>query len=209
VGEAWLRTNARVRLAGWEMTRSHSPVVQGMAHHDQLMRSHAGPSAVPETFDVDAAYTTFFRSEFPRVVRTIHLIVHDQPRAEDIAQDAFLRLLQNWSKISSYERPEAWVRRVAIRIAMRGRRRDQLWTAIRVKLLPAPPPGPMDFDVIAAIRRLPTSQRAAIALFYYEDRPVAEIAAILGCTESTARVHLHHGRRRLATLLGEEGPDVA
>jgi RNA polymerase sigma-70 factor (ECF subfamily) len=157
--------------------------------------------------EVDAQFSAFFRDEFARVVRTIHLIVRDQARAEDIAQDAFLRLFQNWPKVSRYDRPDAWVRRVAIRIAMRGRRRDQLWSALRIKLLPGPDPGPPNLDVADAVGRLPTAQRAAIVLFYYEDRPVAEIATLLGCTESTARVHLHHGRKRLATLLGE-APDV-
>jgi RNA polymerase sigma-70 factor (ECF subfamily) len=159
--------------------------------------------------DVETAYSAFFRQEFARVVRTIHLIVRDEAKAEDVAQDAFLRLFQNWPKVSQFDRPEAWVRRIAIRIAMRGRRRDQLWTALRVKLVPTHDVPPPNLDVADAIGRLPASQRAAIALYYYEDRPVAHIAAILGCTESTARVHLHHGRKRLAQLLGDEAGDVA
>ena len=55
---------------------------------------------------------------------------------------------------------------------------------------------------------MPTAQRAAIVLHYYEDRPVAEIASILGCAEATARVHLHRGRKRLAELLGEDDDGV-
>jgi RNA polymerase sigma-70 factor (ECF subfamily) len=58
-------------------------------------------------------------------------------------------------------------------------------------------------ELADAIRQLPGAQRAAIVLFYYEDRPVAEIAAILGCAEATARVHLHRGRKRMAQILGE------
>jgi RNA polymerase sigma-70 factor (ECF subfamily) len=53
----------------------------------------------------------------------------------------------------------------------------------------------------AEVRRLPHRQRVAIALFYVEDRPVAEIAAVLGCAEATARVHLLRGRRSLAERL--------
>jgi RNA polymerase sigma-70 factor (ECF subfamily) len=152
----------------------------------------------------EAEYSRFFRAHYSRVVRTISLIVFDTPRAEDIAQDAFIRLYRDWARISHYERPEAWVRRIAIRMAMRGMRRDRLWSTLRTRLSPPPTPRPADVDVAWAVRQLPRSQRAAIVLFYYEDRPVADVAAILGCTESTARVHLHHARRRLATLLGEE-----
>jgi RNA polymerase sigma-70 factor (ECF subfamily) len=47
-----------------------------------------------------------------------------------------------------------------------------------------------------------------VVLFYYEDRPVSEIATILGCSESTAKVHLHRARKSLARILGEEAADV-
>ena len=56
-------------------------------------------------------YTWFFRSEFAVVVRTVYLILRDQGRAQDISQDAFMQLFVHWSKVSRYERPEAWVRR--------------------------------------------------------------------------------------------------
>jgi RNA polymerase sigma-70 factor (ECF subfamily) len=181
-------------------------LVRGQAVRLRLA-DHARPDEAGVS-DVEVTFSAFFRQEFTRVVRTIYLIVRDHALAEDIAQDAFLRLFQNWAKVSRYDRPDAWVRRVAIRIAVRGRRRDQLWSALRVRLLPQPEPGPRNLDVLDAVGRLPAAQRAAIALFYYEDRPVAQIAALLGCTESTARVHLHHGRKRLAMLLGEETPNV-
>ncbi|MCY7418014.1 MAG: SigE family RNA polymerase sigma factor [Chloroflexi bacterium] len=153
--------------------------------------------------DDDAAYSHFFVAQFPYVVRTIYLIVHDRARAEDIAQDAFVQLLKDWQRIARYERPEAWVRRVAIRMAVRGVRRDQLWSSLRTRLWVRPSGEPRDLDVADAVARLPRAQRAAVALFYYEDRPITEIEAILGCTESTARVHLHHARHKLATMLGE------
>lgn len=62
-------------------------------------------------------YAWLFRAEFASVARTVFLIVHDRGRAEDIAQEAFLKMLQNWRVVSGYERPDAWERRVAIRMA--------------------------------------------------------------------------------------------
>lgn len=156
----------------------------------------------------EVAYTAFFRAHFANVTRTIHLIVHDRARAEDIAQDAFLQLFRNWPRISTYERPDAWVRRVAIRMAMRGLQRDSLWASVRSLFLPRSPAATSDLDVLEAVGRLPHAQRTAIVLHYYEDRPVAEIAGLLGCSESTARVHLHRGRRHLAVLLGEKDGDA-
>jgi len=153
--------------------------------------------------DQPIEYSAFFRAEFARVLRTIELMLRDHGRAEEITQDAFVQLLLNWPKVSRYERPDAWVRRVAIRLATRSARRERLFALLRLDVAePATAPG-SHHDLPAAIRRLSMSQRAAIVLHYYEDRPVSDIAAILGCAEPTARVHLHRGRRRLAELLGE------
>jgi DNA-directed RNA polymerase specialized sigma24 family protein len=91
-----------------------------------------------------------------------------------------------------------------MRLALRSLRRERLWALVRHTFLPSEPDRSSRYDVDGAIRQLPGSQRAAIVLHYYEDRPTVEIASILGCSESTARVHLHHGRKRLAQLLGED-----
>lgn len=165
--------------------------------------------AAPMSRDLDATYAAFFREEYAQVVRIVYLIQRDRARAEDIAQDAFIQLLANWTKVAGYDRPEAWVRRVAIRLAMRGVRRDRLWAIVRERISQPRPESAPDLDLADAVTRLPGNQRAAIVLFYYEDRPVAEVAAILGCAEATARVHLHRARRRLADLLGSEVDDVA
>jgi DNA-directed RNA polymerase specialized sigma24 family protein len=154
--------------------------------------------------DAPLDYEAFFRREFAPTLRTVELMLRDHGRAEELTQDAFVQLLRHWHKISRYERPDAWVRRVAIRLAVRSLRRDRLWELVRGSLLRGEPAPPSSLDLAGAIRRLPGSQRAAIVLHYFEDRPTAEVAAILGCSESTARVHLHHARKRLAQLLGEE-----
>jgi RNA polymerase sigma-70 factor (sigma-E family) len=154
----------------------------------------------------DSEFTWFFRAEYPQVVRTVHLILRDAGRAEDVAQEAFLALYARWSRISRYERPDLWVRRIAIRLAMRvaGRERIRVHREAGAPVArPLPDPTPADPDLVRAIRTLSPAQRAAIVLFYFEDRPGAEIATILGCAESTVRVHLAHARTRLADLLGE------
>ncbi|HYT79248.1 MAG TPA: sigma-70 family RNA polymerase sigma factor [Actinomycetota bacterium] len=157
--------------------------------------------------DRDAEFTAFFRSEYPALVRTLYVVVHDRERAQDLAQDAFVQLFARWRRISHYERPDAWLRRVAIRMAVRGIRRERLRPRLERELDPAPLPKPIDIDVLRAIQQLPTSQRAAVALFYLEDRPISEVAEILACAEVTAKVHLHRARKRLAALLGERQPE--
>ena len=154
---------------------------------------------------VDVAYTSFFRAEFTRVTRAVDLIVRDREAAEDIAQDVFTELLVRWDRISAYDVPEAWVRRIAIRRAIRWARRERLRSILLGWVEPPrPEPPPLDADLEAAIRALSPQQRAAIVLHYLEDRGLPEVAALLGCTHATAKVHVFKARRRLAALLDAE-----
>jgi RNA polymerase sigma-70 factor (ECF subfamily) len=153
----------------------------------------------------DAEYDRLFSVEFPAVMRTVYLMLHDLAWAEDITQDAFIQLLKHWRKVARYDRPGAWVRRVAIRLAVEALRRERLRSLLeRDAGSSIVGPQPADVDVIRAIKELPGMQRAAIVLFYFEDRPLAEISDILGCAEPTARVHLHRARKHLADVLREE-----
>lgn len=154
--------------------------------------------------DADAEYDLLFSVEYPAVMRTVYLMLHDLDRAEDVTQEAFVQLLKHWRKVSKYDRPGAWVRRVAIRLAAQTIKRDRLRSILERQVEPPPEPRPADVDVQRAISALPGMQRAAVVLFYFEDRPLAEIADILGCSGSTARVHLHRARKHLADVLGEE-----
>jgi RNA polymerase sigma factor (sigma-70 family) len=147
-----------------------------------------------------------FYVEFRSVARTVFLICHDHDRAEDITQDAFVELLRRWERVSNYERPGAWVRRVAIQLAIRSHRRDRRrWRAEQAVDVPAQPPlTDVDIDLVRAVRELPAQQRAAVVLFYFEDLPIGEIADLLGCSPATTRVHLHRARVRLGRLLAEQ-----
>ncbi len=135
----------------------------------------------------DAEFAWFFRNEFEALVRTMYLIVHDREQARDIAQDAFVQLFTRWRRISQYEQPEAWVRRVGIRMAMRSVRRERLRPRLERELDVASLPKPVDVDVLRAVRRLPAAQRAAVVLFYFEDRPVAEVAGTVALAEAWTR----------------------
>ena len=155
--------------------------------------------------DADDGYSTFFREEFVAVTRVSYLVVGSWAVAQEVAQDAFVEAFARWSKVSGYDRPGAWVRRVAIRRAVRVRARDRRRVEEQDRLdrdrNGEGAPDGIDPELLAMILQLPRSQRAAIALHYLEDLPVAEVAEILGCRESTARVHLHRGRSALASRL--------
>ncbi len=174
---------------------------------DELTRAGTAPS--PSSATGNGGFEALFTSEFPRVARAIHHIVGDRGRADEITQEAFLELLRHWRKVSSYDRPDLWVRRVAIRKAQRERhrawRRVELEQSLARDDVPEPPtPAP---EVLEAVRQLAPKQRAVVVLFYFEDRPMAEIAEIVGCSESTGWSQLHTARRHLAKVLTEEVTD--
>lgn len=155
-------------------------------------------------FETAESFTQFYRREFAPMVRLAAAVSGSHIAAEDIAQEALNRAHSRWDKISGYDKPGAWLRRVTINLSLSSRSRSRL-EAARVEQL-----GPQTTvaqsaephtEVWDAVKTLPKNQRAAIALHYLEDRSVAEIASILGCGESTAKVHLHRGRKALFTLL--------
>jgi RNA polymerase sigma factor (sigma-70 family) len=156
----------------------------------------------------DEAYERLFAAEYSLVRRTIFVMTGDAATAEDVTQDAFVQLLLHWSKVSRYERPDAWVRRVAIRLAVRHMKRESHRQLLESEWEQSAPSHGLDPDLAAAIRDLPVKQQAVLVLFYFEDRPMKEIATDLGMSESTGFVHLHRARRRLAQVLGEVSADV-
>lgn len=152
----------------------------------------------------DRDYDEFYRRELQPMVALAAAITGSTVAAEDLAQEAMVRAYRSWDKISTYDKPGAWVRRVTVNLALSTRKRAgaELRARLRVSKPPQLQPHHSDHDhVWAAVAQLPGQQRAAVALYYLEDRSVSDIAEVLECSESTARVHLHRGRTTLARLL--------
>jgi RNA polymerase sigma factor (sigma-70 family) len=152
-----------------------------------------------------ADYDDFFRLHYPHVVRVVHSILGDRARAEEVAQEAFVRLYLRWARVSTYDQPAAWTRRVAVRLAFRVSRRDRVRSALErraatIDLSDEPAPA----TDLSLVRRLPRNQRVAVTLHYVEDLSIPDVAAAMGCAEATVRVHLHRARRRLAELMSWE-----
>ena len=159
----------------------------------------------------EESFAWFFTSEYPQVVRLLTVVVTDPAAAEDVAQEAFIRLHRHWSRISRYESPEAWVRRVALNRAFSWRRREQhrRQGEERAPAWAEPRSEPsVDADhVLRAVRRLGPRDRALVGLYHLEDRPLGEVASVLGMSPDTAKVALHRARAKLAHLLREEADD--
>lgn len=137
------------------------------------------------------------------VLRLAYSYLHNMGDAEEILQESLIRFLQAAPSLENERHEKAWLLRVAgnlskNRIAYnRLRHADQL-----EETLAAEQREDLSF-VWEVVKRLPSSDREVIHLFYYEGFSTAEIAGILGQKESTVRSRLMRGREKLRRVLKE------
>jgi RNA polymerase sigma-70 factor (ECF subfamily) len=140
-------------------------------------------------------FEAFYLREYPQVVGLLHGLLGSRLVAEELAQETFLVAYRDWDRISRLDNPRAWVRKVAVnqrgsflRAYLRQQKRERNAVARHEE------------DSI----KLADDHAQVIALHYYEDYSVAQVAAALGRAPGTIKAQLHHGRRKLARLLGAE-----
>lgn len=154
-------------------------------------------------------FEDFYSKEYSSVVRLAYALSGSRTGAEDLAQEAFLAAHRDWQRIGRYDQPSAWVRRVVANLSVSLIRRRVAETRALARAASGertilPDLGASDPDFWDAVRSLPRRKSQVIALFYLEDRPIAEIAEILDMTHGTVKRHLHDGRLTLARRLHEE-----
>lgn len=162
-----------------------------------------GDTSSPRESDAgEVSFEDFYGQEYHAVLALARVLTGDLSRAEDVTHDSFAAALESWDAI---EHPSAWIRTVVANKARSLWRRryterraiNEMSHTVRVGMdLPTETE-----SFWAEVRNLPRRQAQAIALFYLEDLSVADISTILGCSESTARVHLTRGRKTLAKRL--------
>jgi RNA polymerase sigma-70 factor (ECF subfamily) len=152
-------------------------------------------------------FEVFYRREYPHIVAVARAVSTDRAAAEDLAQDAFATAHRHWARISAYDDPRGWVRRVMINRATSLRRRvgAELRALTRVGHDPARGVStdltPATTGVWEEVRRLPRRQQQAIVLHYVGQLSTEEIGEALGCSSGAVKTHLHRGRETLRTRL--------
>ena len=178
------------------------------------------------------AYRRLVEREAPALVRACHRILGDHAEAEDAAQEAFVtafRSLASWRGDGPFG---AWLTRIGVRIALRqaGRRRTVTWRDPHLAATadtPTPADRAAERDAIAAapitdpailslraerateirtaVATLPEPYREVVALRFFGDASLDEIAHETGRPLGTVKTHLHRGLARLrASLEGTE-----
>ena len=127
----------------------------------------------------------------------------DPAEADDIAQDALINAYVASGSFRGESRFGTWLFRIAYNIFIeRQRRRKSLEEGAMALAVGDAPDAAFRHEALhRAIRRLPEKERAALLLFYMEDRPVKEVAEILGIPASSVRVYLTRSRQHIKTIL--------
>jgi RNA polymerase sigma-70 factor (sigma-E family) len=151
----------------------------------------------------------FVAARYPAMLRSAFLLCGSQTDAEDLAQDALVRVVQRWGRVSRSDDPVAYANRILLNTFLSGRRRR--WHG---EVAHAAPPERPDaaggygaVDDRDALRRalmgLPPRQRAAVVLRHHQQLSEADAAALLGCSVGTVKSLTSRG---LAALRANTGP---
>lgn len=157
-------------------------------------------------------FDRLYRDSYPRILRTLVGVLGDRAAAEDCTQDAFVRAFKAWATWHGDAPAEAWLHRIALRVAISHRRHAQLGSvANMIRRVGRPHEAASLSDTVAetdaflaALRKLPPQQAAAIVLRHHHGYSSREIAASLGIPESTVASRLAHARQRLGELLPDQ-----
>jgi RNA polymerase sigma factor (sigma-70 family) len=149
---------------------------------------------------------TWYSAEHDRLVRFAYLLTRDLDSAEDLVQDAFIRMYSVRDPIEETGYP-AYARRVIVNLARSSFRRRSVERRAVGSLSP---PEPVDrdhageMDIRRALLVLSVSDRACLALRYYEGQTDAEIATTLGISQAAAKKRVMRAHERLRRHLKEE-----
>ena len=166
--------------------------------------------------DVDALVVSLFEQEGQSLVRLARLFVDDRNAAEDLVQEAFIRLARSAHRIKDPSKAAPYLRSIVLNLARDDNRRGLV--SLRHHL-------PQDDrrastedeielqedqqQVIDALRELPHRQRNALVLRYYEELGIDDIAIAMGISRNSVKTHLRRGLASLEQQLGDAIDPIA
>ena len=144
----------------------------------------------PAVMSLDGLY----RDQYGAMVRLAHLITGSNEVAEDVVQEAFVRLHRNWDRA---EKPAAYLRTVVVNRCRTWQRRRVLERHHEAAAEPGTALPPEVDETLAALGRLAPRRRAALVLRFYADLSEADIAEALGCRPGTVKSLISRGLAEL------------
>ncbi|HSP28461.1 MAG TPA: sigma-70 family RNA polymerase sigma factor [Ilumatobacteraceae bacterium] len=174
------------------------------------MSFDAALGAPTAEIDPDALVAQMFAEQGASLVRLARVFCDDRDAAEDLVQEAFIRLHRSAASIRDLGRAPAFLRSIVINLARDHNRRGLMSLRHRASTeLPAPPMEPDERavrddevdEVLLALRLLPERQRACLVLHYYEELSIGEVAETLRISPNSVKTHCRRGLAALESRL--------
>ena len=173
---------------------------------EQSLRWFSAERVVAEA-DAEPDLAALVRDYSALLYRVALSVLRNTSEAEDVVQDVFVRVLQHQNQLSGIAEVRPWLVRIAWNLALDRRRRvrpDQMDEIFAEGLVSPSLPADQALtearrirQVLAAMERLPKNERQALLLSAMEELSTAEIAAVLGKSESSVRSLLFRARTHL------------
>jgi RNA polymerase sigma-70 factor (ECF subfamily) len=169
-------------------------------HRDPQVAWLRGDAVVEGAIEPILSFESFFEAEQKRLLRIMWLVCGSSAEAEDIVQDAFIKVWERWPRVSMMENPTGYLHQTAMNTFRNRLRRTRL--SLRKTVGTSPPNdlyGEADdrLSVSRALQSLTSKQRAALVLTDLLGYSSDEAAAMLGVRPSTVRSLAALGRKAL------------
>lgn len=163
------------------------------------------PVRAPLNDSAGRDFETFYRAHYRTLVGLGIVLCGDKGVAEELTQEALVKVHDHWDRLAGYDDPLAWTRRVLANSATsRGRRlgtEARLRVRLRARRAPDIELPDSDREMWDLVRALPRRQAQVLALRYWDDLPNDEIARVLDIGTESVKTHLSRGRAALRSRL--------
>jgi RNA polymerase sigma-70 factor, ECF subfamily len=161
----------------------------------------AGPAEEADVGQTAASFEGFYESKFRRLFTALCLVTGDRHEAEEVAQEAFVRVFERWDRVGLLEDPTGYLFRVSMNVFRSRFRRASLGLRRTLSLAPAPTDDLAAVEIHDAVVRLllglDPRQRAAVVLTAILDYSAEETGRMLGLRASSVRSLTTRARARM------------
>jgi len=167
-----------------------------------------GGGCVLEASSSDELLTTLYTTHYRELVRLAAFLTGDRDNAEEVVQDAYVKVHGAWRRVREMDRAEAYLRTAVVNLSRSRLRRRQV--AARYKPEPMTDAASAESfamqhaqreAVLTALQELPRRQREAVVLRYYGDLSEAQTADAMGCSVGSVKSHTSRAMAALRPLL--------
>ena len=139
-----------------------------------------------------------------KVFRLVLSLIRNSARAEEVAQDVFLKV---WQSLDVFDAKRGgigtWIYRIAHNTALTHLRAESYRQTVALEAVEEPraPPAASEPGIRVAVDRLPEELKVVVMLYYYQERSIDEVARMLEMPAGTVKSHLFRARRMLAAIM--------